>query len=130
MSTTPTHDNNPVVAFHQTQAVYTQLECNLWRAFGLANKAKNNRDGSRFYNTLITGAKMTTGVAPTNRNAYAAEWQRFLEASGLMLGQSAPPFTASISALHPTCNILQNYIEVNALESFTENAHLMSLVKI
>jgi hypothetical protein len=113
----------------QSYTVFLQLECLFWRACGLTDRQKNANDGARFYHTMMEAARMANdGVAPTRREDYASAWQQYLRRSGLMLGQVTPPFFNGILSVSPDCDVAKNFIEHNSLQSFTENALLMSLV--
>ena len=78
---------------------------------------------------MVEAARMTNdGVAPTRREDYSNAWQQYLSCSGHMLGQATPPFFNGILSVSPDCDVARNFIEYNSLQSFTENALLMSLV--
>ena len=116
------------IAEHQTFAIYLQLEVYFWRSLGLVERQKNANDSARFYAAMSAGSKMVNGRVPSRREDCATSWQLFLSASGVMMGTSIPPFFNSILAIQPGCDVARNLIEYNALQTFTENNLLMSLV--
>ena len=105
-----------------------KLETLMWRSLGITDLQTNSEDRARFHSAVLQASKMQGEKSPSKPEEYDQQWQKFVGASGLMIGQAVPEVVNQITALQPSCNVTRNFVEINSLQSAVENGVFMSMV--